>query len=88
MLELRDLETQQIGLRMPKYLVNDVDEIIADYNINRSTFINNAIQQVVQEQKEQRFYERFESSIAELKLVLDGKSSSKSLEDLIDELED
>ena len=88
MLALKDLETQQVGLRLPKYLVNEIDSLIADYNINRSNFIHKAIEQVVQDYKKNKFYERFEDSVAELKLVLDGKSQSKDAWELLDELKD
>lgn len=88
MIHLEQLETRQVGLRLAKHLVDDVDELIKDYNINRSMFITTAIEKFVKEQKERRFYDRFETSITELKSALDGKSKVRDAWELLDELED
>jgi predicted DNA-binding protein len=92
MLNLEKLETRQVGLRLAKHLVDDIDNLTAKYNISRSTFISKAIEQVVEEQKqqqkEQEFYKKFENSVIELKSVLDGESKSRDFSELLNELED
>jgi metal-responsive CopG/Arc/MetJ family transcriptional regulator len=92
MLNLEKLETRQVGLRLAKHLVDDIDNLTAKYNISRSTFISKAIEQVVEEQKqqqkEQEFYKRLDSSVAQMKQMIDEEIPSHSLENLINELED
>lgn len=70
---MEQLETKQIGLRMPAHLVEEVDDFIQDFGVNRSTFITESIKNFLKEQKEQRFYDRLEASIKEMKMMMDGK---------------
>ncbi|SMN15890.1 hypothetical protein CRYPA_1851 [uncultured Candidatus Thioglobus sp.] len=49
---LKQLETKQIGFRMPTYLVEEIDELTKGFDINRSTFIVEAIRRALKEQKD------------------------------------
>jgi len=87
---LTQLEKQQVGLRLPKYLVDDIDEFTEQFSLNRTDIITEALKAYIAEQKEKMFYENFEQSAKELKEVLDGKKSQSeltTLDELIDELE-
>ncbi len=87
---LAQLEKQQVGLRLPKYLVDDIDEFTEQFSLNRTDIITEALKSYIAEQKEKMFYESFEQSAKELKEVLDGKKSQSeltTLDELIDELE-
>lgn len=87
---LAQLEKQQVGLRLPKYLVDDIDEFTEQFSLNRTDIITEALKSYIAEQKEKMFYESFEQSAKELKEILDGKKSEtelKTLDALIDELE-
>ena len=87
---LAQLEKQQVGLRLPKYLVDDIDEFTKQFSLNRTDIITEALKSYIAEQKEKMFYESFEQSAKELKEVLDGKKSQSeltTLDELIDELE-
>ena len=88
---LEQLEKQQVGLRLPKYLVDEIDEFTKQFTLNRTDIITEAIQTYIKEQKAKLFYDNFENSCKELKGVIkDAKKrdASQTLDDLIDELED
>ena len=87
---ISQLEKQQVGLRLPKYLIEEIDAFTEEYAVNRTDIIMEAIKSYIQEQKEKRFYENFEKGVKELKEILDGKkdkSQLTTLDELIDELE-
>ncbi len=83
------LEKQQIGLRLPKYLVEEIDEFTKNYAINRTDIIIEAIKSYISEQKAQKFYDDFDASCKELKNLINEKDSDRmqTLDGLIDELE-
>jgi metal-responsive CopG/Arc/MetJ family transcriptional regulator len=85
---LEQLETKQIGFRMPTYLVEEIDELTKGFDINRSTFIVEAIRKELKEQKEARFYAGLGEAMVEAKMMMDGKIPKTSLKDLIAELKD
>ncbi|MCD4668682.1 MAG: ribbon-helix-helix domain-containing protein [Sulfurimonas sp.] len=87
---LTQLEKQQVGLRLPKYLLDEIDDFTKSYSLNRSEIIVEAIKSYVSEQKAKIFYDEFDSSAKELKSVLQNKESIdnlQTLDELIDELE-
>ncbi len=86
---LKQLEKQQVGLRLPKYLVDDIDEFTKHFCVNRTDVIVEAIKSYVSEQKANIFYDKFDNSCKELSAVIkDGKKDSlKKLDEIIDELE-
>ena len=49
---LEQLEKQQIGLRLPKYLVDDIDEFTKEFSLNRTDIIVEAIRSYIERQKE------------------------------------
>jgi len=87
---IEQLEKQQVGLRLPKYLVDDIDEFTKKFSVNRTDVIMEAIKSYVNEQKSKLFYDDFENAAQELQALRSAKKSSKmqSLSGLIDELED
>jgi metal-responsive CopG/Arc/MetJ family transcriptional regulator len=86
---LEQLEKQQVGLRLPKYLVDDIDEFTKHFALNRTDIIIEAIKSYIQVQKENLFYDSFDSSCKELAESLKNrdKKNLKTLDGLIDELE-
>ena len=87
---LSQLQKQQVGLRLPKYLLDDIDEFTKAYSLNRTDIIVEAVKSYIQEQKAEIFYDSFENSAKELKSVLSSKEKQnnlQSLDELIDELE-
>ena len=87
---VEQLEKQQVGLRLPKYLVEEIDAFTEEYAVNRTDIITEAVKSYIEEQKEKMFYEGFEKGVKELKEILDGKkdkSELTTLDELIDELE-
>ena len=88
--DLSQLQKQQVGLRLPKYLLDDIDEFTKAYSLNRTDIIVEAVKSYVQEQKAKIFYDSFENSAKELKSILSSKDKQnnlQSLDELIDELE-
>jgi len=80
---LSQLEKQQVGLRLPKYLVEEMDELTRQFSINRTDIIYEAVKSYLSEQKAKLFYESFDTSCKELK----NATATQTLDELIDELE-
>ena len=87
---ITQLAKQQIGLRLPKYLIDELESLSKEFSINKTDIITEAIRAYIQEQKAQLYYDRFDDGCKELKRVLNGtkKEPLHSLDALIDELED
>ena len=87
---ISQLEKQQVGLRLPKYLVEEIDAFTTQFSINRTDVIVEAISSYISEQKANIFYNDFNAGCKELKNSLDTNNTDtlKSLDELIDELED
>ncbi|MGM0518758.1 MAG: hypothetical protein ACQERD_03825 [Campylobacterota bacterium] len=43
MYTLDELEKQQVGLRLPRFLINEIDELTKEYSLNRSEIITESI---------------------------------------------
>ncbi|SFV87773.1 hypothetical protein MNB_SUP05-SYMBIONT-5-536 [hydrothermal vent metagenome] len=71
---------------MPTYLLEEVDELTKDYNVNRSTYITEAIKAFNKQQKEDQFYEGLGEAMQEVKLMIDGKIPKISAQSLLDEI--
>jgi hypothetical protein len=86
---ISQLEKQQIGLRLPRYLIEEVDAFTNQFSINRTDIIIEAVSAYISEQKANIFYSDFDAACKELKHSLDTDNidSMKSLDELIDELE-
>ena len=86
---LSQLQKQQVGLRLPKYLVERIDELTEQYELNRTDIIIESIKSYIERQEAQEFYESFDKSCKELKEVLnEPKKANKlqSLDELLNEL--
>ena len=83
------LEKQQVGLRLPRYLLEEIDAFTSQFSINRTDVITEAISSYISNQKANIFYNDFDKSCKELKTSLSSNNtdSIKSLDELIDELE-
>lgn len=87
MYTLEQIEKQQVGLRLPKYLIEQVDELTKEYSLNRSEIITESIKAFLAEQKNKKLYESFNQSCKELKNVLNqDKNDLNNLEDFISDL--
>lgn len=84
---LAQLERQQVGLRLPKYLVDEIDEFTKTFSLNRTDVITEAIKSYISEQKAQMLYDRFDQSCKEAKEMMDEKVEETTLGELINELE-
>ena len=86
---ISQLEKQQVGLRLPKYLVEEIDAFTNQFSINRTDVIIEAISSYISEQKANMFYSSFDTASKELKKSLDSNTtnSMQTLDELIDELE-
>ena len=83
------LEKQQVGLRLPKYLIEDVDELTEQFALNRTDIITEALRSYIAQQKEKMFYDGFREGLQELKGALAGERDDlMTLDELIDELDD
>ena len=85
---MQKIQTQQVGLRLPTYLVDEVDEFIKDFNVNRTTFIAEAISNFLKQQKEKEVHARLGKAMQEVRLMMDGKIPAISARDTIEELKD
>jgi len=84
---LAQLEKQQVGLRLPKYLVDEIDEFTEQFSLNRTDIITEALKSYIAEQKEKIFYEGFGRALSEVKDMIDGKLPETTLGELINELD-
>ncbi len=84
---LSQLEKQQVGLRLPKYIVDELDELTKQFSLNRTDIVTEAIKSYIADQKSKIFYESFDISCKELKSMLDGNHPQTTLRELIDELD-
>ena len=84
------LEKQQVGLRLPKYLLDEIDMFTNQFSINRTDVIVEAISSYISEQKANMFYSALDVAAKEVKVALEDKSKDnlKSLDTLINELND
>jgi len=87
---LSELEKKQIGLRLNKYLVDEIDEFTDKYSVNRTDVIVEAIKSYLSAQKEKEFYDNFDKACKEINAHLNDtekKSKLQSLEEFINENE-
>ncbi len=86
MYSLSQLEKKQIGLRIPQYLIEEIDEFTKEYNVNRTDIVIEALRSYLSEQKSRIFYEKFDNSVKEAKKMIAGELEETTLGDLINEL--
>lgn len=84
---LSQLKKQQVGLRLPKFMVDEIDELTKQFSLNRTDIVIEAIKSYLAAQKAKMLYESFDISCKELKSIMDGDSPETTLRELIDELE-
>jgi len=87
MYSVTQLEKQQVGLRLPKYLIDEVDSFTQEFAVNRTDIVIEALRSYLAEQKAKLFYESLATSSKEAKQMIDGELEESSLGDLIDEVE-
>lgn len=58
MYTLEQLEKQQIGLRLPKYLINEIDAFTKEFSVNRTDIVIEALRSYIEEQKEKYLFEK------------------------------
>ena len=87
MYTLTQLEKQQVGLRIPKYLVDDIEEFTKKFSVNRTDIIIEAIKSYLQIQNEELLYSQFDKSCKEAKAMINDGMKENLLSGLIDELE-
>jgi len=90
MYTIEQLEKQQVGLRLPKYLIEEIDTFTKEYSLNRSEIITESIKAFIEEQKSRKLYDSFDKSAKELKQVLENQDETHldTLGEFIDELND
>ncbi|HGZ70457.1 MAG TPA: hypothetical protein ENL00_02970 [Nitratifractor sp.] len=89
MYTIDQLEKQQVGLRLNKYLIEEIDEFTKQFNVNRSEIITEAIKSYISEQKANLIYQGIDDAFCELADIKNGKKDSKNLKELdefLDEL--
>lgn len=86
---LEQLQKKQVGLRLPVYLVEKIDDLSKEHNLNRSDIIIESIKSYIADQEADAFYKSFDASCKELKEVLDDPKKTEKLETIeafLDEL--
>lgn len=82
------LQKQQVGLRLPKYLIEQIDEFTQKYKLNRTDIIIESIKSYIQEQEDKELYDSFDMSCKELKEVLENPKKTKKLQSLDEALDE
>jgi metal-responsive CopG/Arc/MetJ family transcriptional regulator len=80
------LQTKQVGLKLPIYILEDLDKITKKYKVNRSSIILEALRAYITDNKQEKFYEEFREAMVEVKLMREGKLPKINAMDFIDEL--
>ena len=83
---LSKLQKQQVGLRLPKYLIERVDELSQEYGLNRTDIITESIRSYIAQQEVEEFSNSFDRSCKELQSAIKNGEELQSLDQLIDEL--
>ena len=52
MYSIDKLEKQQVGIRLPKYLIEEIDSFTKEYNVNRTDIITESVKAYLEAQKE------------------------------------
>ena len=79
---LSQLQKQQVGLRLPVYLIEKIDELTDEYQLNRTDIIIESIKTYIEKQETQTFYDSFDQGCKQLKEVLDDPEKVESLQTL------
>ena len=58
MYTLEQLEKQQIGLRLPQYMIDEIDEFTKEFSVNRTDIVMEALRSYISKQKEHLLYEQ------------------------------
>ncbi len=82
-----DLEKQQIGLRLPKYLIDEIDSFTREFSVNRTDIVTEALRAYLSEQKSRLFYEQFDRACKEAKTISEKRDTAPILGELIHELD-
>ena len=81
---LGQLEKKQIGLRLPQYLIEEIDELTEQFALNRTDIVTEALRSYLNEQKTRMLYESFDRPV---KAMMAGELPEITLGELIDELD-
>jgi metal-responsive CopG/Arc/MetJ family transcriptional regulator len=84
---MSQLQKQQIGLRLPQYLIEEIDCFTKEFSVNRTDIVTEALRTYLAEQRSRLFYERFDHAAKEAKQMIETDTYEGTLGDLIDELE-
>ena len=82
MYSLAQLQKQQIGLRLPNYLIEQIDEFTKEYSLNRTDIIIESIKSYIEKQEAEEFYKSFDKGCKQLKEVLNDPKKADELETL------
>jgi metal-responsive CopG/Arc/MetJ family transcriptional regulator len=88
MRSVEQLKTKQVGLKLPVYLLDDLEEITEESSVSRSTIITEAVRFYLEEYQKRKVHQGLKEALTGVKLVQEGKLPRNTLEDLIDELND
>ena len=86
---LAQLQKQQVGLRLPVYLIEQIDEFTKEYNLNRTDIIIESIKSYIEKQETEEFYKSFDEGCKQLKEILDDPKKAdelQTLDEFLDEL--
>lgn len=84
---LAQLKKQQVGLRLPKYMIDEIDELTQQFSLNRTDIVIEALKSYLADQKAKMLYESFDVSCKELKSIIQGDLPETTLREFIDEIE-
>ena len=79
---LAQLQKQQVGLRLPVYLIEQIDEMTKEYNLNRTDIIIESIKSYLEKQEVEEFYKSFDDGCKQLKEILDDPKKAEKIETL------
>jgi len=67
MYTIKQLEKQQIGLRLPQYMIDEIDEFTQQFSVNRTDIVMEALRSYIVEQKAELYEKELLTRVNDVK---------------------
>ncbi|MFH0785219.1 MAG: hypothetical protein V2B20_25150 [Pseudomonadota bacterium] len=83
---LAQLKKQQVGLRLPKYMIDEINKLTEQFSLNRTDIVIEALRSYLADQKAKMVDESLDVSCKELKSIIQGDLPETILREFINEI--
>jgi len=67
MYTIKQLEKQQIGLRLPQYMIDEIDEFTQQFSVNRTDIVMEALRSYIVQQKAELYEKELLTRVNDVK---------------------